>query len=219
MLNKYAEQIHVRPFNGRSDLTSSDEGFVQWSQKVEAPLVVEVGCGAGLHPIFWAKQNPYGRMIAIERTKEKFSAFKNRVTQHQRGAAELTNLFPVNADARDWLPVHISKETIDKYFFLYPNPYPKKSQSNKRFHRSPFMHWIVESLKPEGEIEMASNLPWYINEAAQYMTQLWPLQIIDRRPIPLGFKARTHFEKKYLLRREPCENIRFKKIATPLPRE
>ena len=121
----------IRPFN-RLYSTKPDESYLTWKKRNWSHLAIEIGCGAGLHPILWAQQNKNKGIIAIERTQTKFTSFKQRLKNH-----ELPNIKAINQDALHWLPVNVSANQVDEYFFLYPNPYPKEKQAHKRWHRNP----------------------------------------------------------------------------------
>lgn len=45
--------------------------------KPKSSLVLEIGAGKGKHALSFAMQNPDKHLIAIERTRNKFEAFKN----------------------------------------------------------------------------------------------------------------------------------------------
>lgn len=193
----------VRPFNpslcGQKDLL-----FQQWKLSQKS-LSIEIGCGAGLHPIQWAQNHLNSGLIALERTQNKFKAFKSRISHHER-----PNLYGVNADAHDWLPTNIEEKSIESYFLLYPNPYPKESQANKRWFRSPIFHYILKTIKPKGKIHFATNELFLYEETLLYAKNLWNLQIeSSRQSHQTSWPPRTHFEKKYLTRGQNCFDVTF----------
>lgn len=167
-------------------------------------LTIEIGCGVGLHPIKYATANPEEPLLAIERTSEKFKHFQNRINHHPH----LKNIYPLHADAISVITHLIKDNSVKKYFILYPNPYPKKNDQNKRFYAMPFMEEILRTLKPNGEIELATNDPNYRNECIEFFTQTWGLRLLNNSLYKNT--PRTHFEKKYLERGEDCYNIIFK---------
>ena len=69
-----------------------------------------------------------------------------------------------------------SKKNVWIDSFLYPNPNPKSSDLNKRFHAMPFMGFVKDCLKPDGEILFATNEKFYRDEAIEFMTREWELQ-------------------------------------------
>jgi len=174
------------------------------------PVDLEIGCGVGLHPIQYAKANPDRFLIAIEHTREKFDKFRGRLDRHP----ELKNILAVHADAVAWTTYCLEPSSISRCFILYPNPNPKAP--SKRWFRMPFMSKLIECLKPEGEITLATNIEGYFDEAMTFGTQEWALQLLSRSEITLsaGLKPRTHFEKKYLERGEVCFDAVFRKTIS-----
>ena len=178
-------------------------------------LDLEIGCGKGMHAIRYAIQNPNRHLLAIERTKDKFDGFMNRVESHRSKGLLANNLTPVFGDAIPILAHLVAgNEIFQNIFILYPNPYPKNSQKNKRFHFSPSMALILDKLKPGGKLILSTNLQWYADEAKGQYTSEWNMMVqTDEviQPEIKSFRPRTHFEKKYLASGEACYNMSFKK--------
>jgi tRNA (guanine-N7-)-methyltransferase len=176
-----------------------------WRDKIKPNqrLIIEIGAGVGLHPIAYAKKNPNDFVISIERTREKATKMLNRVSHHSK----LVNIYPVHADAIPWIWQNIAPLEVNKYFILYPNPYPKKSQANKRFFNMPFMHYLLSTLLPMGEITLATNSHDYFNEAYHRCLTAWPVTILKTQLVKNTRGYRTHFEKKYLERGHDCHDL------------
>ena len=171
------------------------------------PLDVEIGCGVGYHPVHYAKANPGRRLIAFERTTEKFEKFLGRI----RGHAPLPNLTPVHGDAVAWITHGFGPAQVDRYFLLYPNPYPKESQRNLRFHEMPFLAHLTRTLKPGGTFTVATNERFYLDDSRARMREVWGYELVEERALPSAEAPRTHFEKKYLGRGQPCWNQVFRR--------
>lgn len=171
------------------------------------PLDVEIGCGVGFHPLKYARENPGRQLIAFERTKEKFAKFESRLAHHD----SLPNLKPVHGDAIAWITHGLQAAQVDRYFLLYPNPYPKESQRNLRFHAMPFFSFLLSTLKPGGSLTLATNMKFYAEEAKHSFTEEWGMTLISEKQIEPQAAPRTHFEKKYLARGEPCFDFLFQK--------
>ncbi len=169
-------------------------------------LDLEIGCGAGWHPIQYAGQSPHRHLIAIEHTSTKFAHFKSRVDSHPH----LLNLHPVQADAILWAARNLPKKSIDRCFILYPNPEPKAP--NKRWLRSPFMHRLLEIMKPSGKLILTTNKKKYFDEALLWAEHAWKLECVENRSLSAkdGVSPRSHFEKKYLQRGEVCYEAHWK---------
>ena len=175
-------------------------------REIDQPIDLEVGAGVGWHAITRSKENPKRYLIAIERTKNKFKKFNQRYI----GNNSPGNLLIVHSDAINWVNENVSSKMISKIFILYPNPYPKKSDLNKRFYAMGFMEKLIDILKPGGEIQLATNKKFYADETKEYLTQIYKLELLNDK-ILKAEKPRTHFEKKYLLNNEKCFDLTFKK--------
>ncbi len=195
----------VRPFNWVST-QDPDLRFQNWSRSF-SKLVLEIGCGVGLHPIQWAGRHPDHGLIAIERTKTKFQSFERRLNNHN-----FKNILPVFADALDWAPTNLQAGSLSEIFILYPNPYPKEKQANKRWYRSPFCAFLLNLLKEDGKIHFATNEAFLYEESLSYATEYWKLAVEKQLSSSQNeWTPRTHFEKKYLNRGNLCFDLTFRK--------
>ena len=168
-------------------------------QAIENHLIcVEIGAGKGKHALLFSEQNPDLKLIAIERTREKFLAMQK---QHQLEGQ--TNLNPIHADALPWVVHALFPEQVEQFFILYPNPEPHNPA--QRWLNMPFFEFLLSRLKPNGTITLASNIPSYIDEAEQQLIELWKLPY-QKQKIATD-SARTHFEVKYLQRGELCQQL------------
>ena len=174
-------------------------------------LDVEIGCGVGLYSVNYALQNPKRTLVAIDRSEVRMAKMLERMTQ----AGEVLNLIPIRENAIWFVSHEIQPDSVENYFFLYPNPYPKKKQANKRWYRMPFMQHLLATLKKKGRIHLATNMKYYAEETEEFLIQVWGLQLVDKKIYSsideCPFAPRTHFEKKYLERGETCWNLVFQK--------
>jgi tRNA (guanine-N7-)-methyltransferase len=171
----------------------------------DRPFDIEIGCGVGFHPLRYAEANPERILVAFERTSDKFARFAGRLAHHKA----LPNLFPVHGDAIPWIVHGVKPDSVDRYFLLYPNPYPKESQRNLRFHEMPFFAFLRNTLKPGGALTLATNAEFYAQGAKAKLVADWGMKIVSESLLPADFSPRTHFEKKYLARGENCWNLVF----------
>lgn len=169
---------------------------------------LEIGAGAGLHSVSYCLQNPDRKLVALERTAERFSKLMIRREKYP----ELNNLFCLRADAQWWASQHLGPSCLKNVFILYPNPYPKQSQANHRWHRSPFMGFLLTRMQVGGRLTLATNIKSYFDEANQYFGDFWKLEVRSQQ-IPTDFLGRTHFELKYLKAQQTCYEICVKKPA------
>ncbi|MBP7845307.1 MAG: SAM-dependent methyltransferase [Proteobacteria bacterium] len=193
--------IHIRDFS-YSKIPPPPQKL-PWDSWPQTPLVVDIGCGVGESTISLARDNPNWTVLGIERTELRFEKFKNLQSKTQ-----LNNLYPIRADAIAWISHNLPPKSVDHFYFYYPNPYPKAEQANLRWHRSSFMHKILDTLKEDGLITICTNIESYFKEAKEYMMSYWGLDLY-RVKVKIGDaeKARTAFERKYLERGETCWEI------------
>lgn len=194
----------VRPYNPVKGFSKTP-----WPLS-DRPLFVEIGAGVGWFGLQEAHARPCHDFIAIEHTRTRFHKFERRLENHPA----LTNLKAIHADAIPWITQHLGPESVDGYYILYPNPYPKAKQRNKRWHAMPFMAHCIETLKPGGQITLATNETFYADEALQFFLDAWKLTLVERTTLTNPtLTPRTHFEKKYLDRGEICHNLVVEKPA------
>ena len=168
------------------------------------PVCVEIGAGKGRHALLFSGQNPEKRLIAVERTREKFLCM-----QKQHSAEGQKNLQPVHADAVPWAVHALFPAQVEQLFILYPNPEPHNPA--QRWLNMPFFEFLLSRLQAGGRITLASNIPEYIAEAQQQLIEVWKLPFVKEAVAPDS--ARTHFEIKYLERGELCQQLIITKPA------
>ena len=158
-------------------------------------VCVEIGAGKGKHALLFSEQHPDKKLIAIERTREKFVAMQK---QHQLEGQH--NLQIVHADTIPWIVHALFPAQVEQFFILYPNPEPHNA--TQRWLNMPFFEFLLSRLKAGGSITLVSNIPEYIAEAQQQLIEVWKLPFIQQ-DVPVD-SARTHFEIKYLVRGVCC---------------
>ncbi|MFH7805809.1 MULTISPECIES: SAM-dependent methyltransferase [unclassified Acinetobacter] len=162
------------------------------------PVCVEIGAGKGKHALLFSAQNPEKKLIAIERTREKYLAM-----QKQHALEGQKNLQAIHADAMPWIVHALLPAQVQQFFILYPNPEPHNPA--QRWLNMPFFEFLLSRLQPGGTVTLASNIPEYIAEAQQQLIEVWKLPFV-KEVIP-ATSARTHFEIKYLQRGELCQQL------------
>ncbi len=167
------------------------------------PVCVEIGAGKGKHALLFTQTNPNSKLIAIERTREKFLAM-----QKQHALEGQPNLQTVHADALPWIVHALYPAQVEQFFILYPNPEPHNPA--QRWLNMPFFEFLLSRLKTGGTITLASNIPEYIDEAEQQVQNLWKLPFV--KEVIGQDSARTHFEIKYLERGELCQQLIISKL-------
>lgn len=126
-----------------------------WIKKTDRPLLLDSGCGTGDSSINLALRYPTHNVLGFDRSEVRLDKLKNRHTVPD-------NCLVVRADAEDlWRQLLSEGVKLEKHFVLFPNPYPKAAQLNKRWHGSPVFPTLVQ-LSPT--IELRSNWKTYLVE-------------------------------------------------------
>lgn len=178
-----------------------------WSWLVpNGNYVLEIGAGRGKHALEYANSHPTQTVFAIERTRNKFTAFYKAFLQGKKieqGKSSYSNLYPIHADAIAWVTHAVPKNSLSKIFLLYPNP--ERNNLNQQWLNMPFFEFLLSRLQPQGQIILASNVPYYLDNAVKQASQIWqlPYELTDVHQD----SQRTHFEIKYLARGERCQQI------------
>lgn len=168
-------------------------------------LELEIGAGQGLHAVTYCLRHPERKLIAVERTENRFKQLLRRHEDHGRPA----NLFPLRADAVSLVSHWICDNSLNRVFLLYPNPYPKAKQANLRWHNMPFTSLLLRKLKPGAQLVLATNIQSYKEEAISVFRHVWGLSLVSENEMTRHGTPRTHFEKKYLERGQTCWNLVF----------
>lgn len=128
----------------------------EWLQQQARPLIFDSCCGVGESSRLIAQRYPEHAVIALDRSEV-------RLDKHQRCFDEsLDNLLFVRADLMDfWRLAQQASWQTEYHFLLYPNPYPKPSQLQRRWHASPVFSSL---LALGGQLTVRSNWKTYIDE-------------------------------------------------------
>ena len=169
-------------------------------------LDIEIGAGTGMFARSYVNQNTDRYLISIEKTINKFNKFNNAI-----GGENISNLSAIHDNGISFVTQHLKEDSVDRFFFLYPNPYPKSKDKNKRFHAMPFMKKVISCLKKNGCIIFATNESFLKQECIEYMTKTWNLKLDEFQEVVKSedFVPWTLFEKKYVERGETCYRMSF----------
>lgn len=174
-------------------------------------IELEIGCGVGWHPIEIAKQMRSDQaFIAVERTSNKFAAFKRRLENHPSLKTVLT---AVHGDAFHFIAEEIPDQALERIWLLYPNPEVKRP--NNRWYRSPGFRRTLAALRIGGHFHFATNIAEYAS-TSESQAKLLGLRLQESQIVSqtthTGYCPRTHFEKKYFERGERLFDYTFEKV-------
>ena len=210
VVRKYAATTFLRPV---ADHTR--EAFEKASEFVRSfygsratgrlDLVLDSGCGTGESTIHLARKFPNVPVIGIDKSSVRLSKAGNeRQLEVSAGAScdVPANAFRVLADLLDFWRLALEKVNAGEWNVLhhalyYPNPWPKESEANRRFHLHPIFP-VLMRLSPVTELR--TNWEIYAREykeAARIAGDCLSLNVSAECSAFSPENPETAFERKY----------------------
>lgn len=185
-LSALAERYRDLPFR-KPVADFNQHAFDQACELLSAhggPLILDSGCGVGDSTRVIARSYPDHLVLGLDRSEDRLAR------QRQEPLPDNARLIRTDlidfwrlAAAAGWKPEH--------HFLLYPNPYPKPQQLQRRFHGHPV---FPDFVRLGGIIHCRSNWLIYLKELALTLA-LYDLGS-HITPVP-DEPAMTPFEQKY----------------------
>jgi tRNA G46 methylase TrmB len=162
------------------------------------PLVLDSGCGTGASTRRLALRHPDCLVVGVDRSAARLArlgapAFPHREDNACWLRAELATFWRLALDA-GW--------RLHRHYLLYPNPWPKPGQLQRRWHAHPVFPVL---LGLGGRLEMRTNWSIYAAEFAQ--AAAW---YTGRAVAPRGLAAGeplSPFERKYRASGHPLYSV------------
>ncbi|USO01829.1 MAG: tRNA (guanosine(46)-N7)-methyltransferase TrmB [Alphaproteobacteria bacterium] len=125
------------------------------SAKAYRAVFLEVGCGAGEHIHFQARQHPDHDYIAVE-------PFLNGRARLLADAVResMKNLRIADEDIRALLPL-FPDTSLDGVYILYPDPWPKLRHVKRRLIQGIFLQILAQKMKAGAPLYIATDDPGY----------------------------------------------------------
>jgi len=187
---KYQKSVNQRPIGEHTQVAF--EEACNWIADFDGDIILDSCCGVGESTATIARLNPECRIIGIDKSEQ-------RIDKHSHYAVHQDNYRVIRADVNDfWRLVRQANWKVSQHYLLYPNPYPKKTQVQKRWHGSAAM---VDLMAITPNIEVRSNWLVYLMEfakAAQHYGVTADLAEIT------SHEAMTPFERKYRASGQLC---------------
>lgn len=117
----------------------------------------EIGFGGAEHLIWQARHNPQAAIIGAEPFEPGVAKALSAVRDY-----DLKNVRLKHGDARDVLSA-LPRESLDKVFVLFPDPWPKPKHHKRRLINDAFLKDIHRVLKAGGEFRFGSDIIHYVD--------------------------------------------------------
>jgi tRNA (guanine-N7-)-methyltransferase len=165
----------------------------------EAPRFLEIGFGSGQSLLALAKASPDKDFIGAETHKPGIGALCLGIKQEK-----LTNLRIFYGDVNELLEKCIPNASLDGIQIFFPDPWPKRRHHARRLIQPPFVKLLVEKLKINGTLHLATDWEDYAIHMSRVLSQEIQLenraginQFAERspyRPILTKFERRAERE-------------------------
>ncbi len=153
------------------------------------PIILDLCCGVGESSFHLATNNPNHFVIGIDKSQDRVNR-KNRFKENLP-----KNLLILRADIIDFVRLLIEnpmKNRVEQIKLFYPNPYPKKTQLQKRWHGHSIFYHLMQI---NCSFELRSNWEIYLKEFAVAALTYRKYAVELDSFIPE--KIFTPFERKY----------------------
>jgi tRNA (guanine-N7-)-methyltransferase len=149
--------MHARDADGPAPLLDTEAWFGR-----SAPVVLEIGCGAGTSTLAMAQAEPHLDVVAVE--------------VYRRGLAQLltgidregvTNIRLVRGDGVDVLEHMFGPDSLTGVRVFFPDPWPKARHHKRRLLQRATVALIADRLRPGGVLHAATDHAGYAEQIAE----------------------------------------------------
>ena len=181
-----------------------------FSLKTEKKIWLEVGFGNGNHLVELAKRN-YDKLIVGSEVYENgvatacFSLFQNKIQ----------NAKVFHGDVRDLLNL-FKRETVDRFYILFPDPWTKKRHKSRRLLSSSNVGYFSNILKSKGYICIATDVEDYCIEIEDTFSNLDQFKKVHDSPkeknLNFFLDVKTKYEQKAINKGLSPSYLVYKKV-------
>jgi tRNA (guanine-N7-)-methyltransferase len=159
----------------------------------EAPTDVEIGSGKGKFLNELATERPDRNILAVER-----SAKYHRLCCERAARRGLTNVRSIRTTGEDLLFRLLAEGSVDTFFVLFADPWPKKRHHKRRFFKPDNVAAMHRALVPGGRLLVKSDHEQYALVIADVLGAASGFVAIEPDDAFAGLPE-TGFEQKYLV--------------------
>ena len=191
--------MHARDGDGPAPQLDTEAWFGR-----SAPVVLEIGCGAGTSTLAMAQAEPHLDVVAVE--------------VYRRGLAQLltgidregvTNIRLVRGDGVDVLEHMFGPDSLTGVRVFFPDPWPKARHHKRRLLQPATVALIADRLRPGGVLHAATDHAGYAEQIAEVGDAEPRLRRVDRnrRAADLGAATRHQVRNEGPARRQRRRRI------------
>jgi tRNA (guanine-N7-)-methyltransferase len=153
-----------------------------------APLVLEIGSGAGEATAVMAAADPSRDVLAVEVHTPGVATLLRRVEQEG-----LRNVRIAEGDGLQVLADALSPGSLDEVRVYFPDPWPKSRHAKRRLVTPSFAALVAERLRPGGRLHVATDWGSYAEQVLQVVGASPDLAVASHER---GDRPLTRFERR-----------------------
>lgn len=177
----------------------------------DAPLRVEIGVGNSMFLVDLARQEPDFNYVGFEYSLKRVEKFLKKVRR-----ADLENIRMISQDVRRVLSLVFEPGSIDHFFILFPDPWPKNRHAHHRFVRPERAELLARLLRPGGGLTLRTDDAPYAYQMARVLGDI-PDLVNRSHPGPFAPRPRhaisTSFQEKWEEEGRPIFYLEYEKRA------
>ncbi len=127
-----------------------------------APVVLEIGCGAGTSTLAMAQAEPHIDVVAVEVYRRGLAQLLSGIEREG-----VTNIRLVRGDGVDVLEHMFSAGSLTGVRVFFPDPWPKARHHKRRLLQPSTVALIADRLRPGGVLHAATDHPGYAEQIAE----------------------------------------------------
>jgi tRNA (guanine-N7-)-methyltransferase len=170
-----------------------------------APLHVDLGCGDGSFLCEMAQQFPKRNFLGIDRLTK-------RVEKVRRKAEKIENVRVLRADTLFAVCYLLPKNSVETFYLLFPDPWPKRRHQSRRIFTRDFLEAIAVALEKHGILRVATDQLDYFHQIERVSRAHRQFQVLPRSPDDAVLPV-TKFEKKFREQDAPIYRLTLRKTS------
>ena len=173
-----------------------------------APLQVDLGCGDGSFLCELAHLHQDKNFLGIER-------LVGRVAKACRKASPLDNVRVLNVESSYAVGYLLPKASVETFYLLFPDPWPKRRHQRRRIVRLDFLDSIHRALEPGGSLHIATDQLDYFGVIRRVSENHSVFAMVDVSASPARTVnlPSTKFERRFTVLGAPIYRLGLRKIS------
>jgi tRNA (guanine-N7-)-methyltransferase len=169
-----------------------------------APLHVDLGCGDGSFLCQMAQQFPKRNFLGIDRLTK-------RVEKVRRKAEKIENVRVLRADTLTAVRYLLPKNSVETFYLLFPDPWPKRRHQFRRTFTRDFLDAIADALEKHGVLRVATDQLDYFHQIERVSRAHLQFQAVA--PSLDAVLPETKFERKFREQDAPIYRLTLRKTS------